>query len=254
MRLTIYDFPDEDDQKATGWSKLVNHTRRWPTDVVVLPEMPFSDWRMFMEKRVDDAAWRRTVAAHDAMVARFAELNAQAVLSSRPVQIGDKRLNQAFAWTRDGGYHGARSKFFLPDEPDGWEATWFDQGDLDFTPTDIGVAKVGFQLCTELLFSDRSREIGQRGGTLIAAPRATSDHRRWPAAARMAAVMSGCFVASANRRSVSVGSWPGRSWVVSPEGEFLAATSKSRPIIGVDIDLADSDVAKTTYPRKIPAV
>src|SRR5206468_682418 len=48
-----------------------------------------------------------------------------------------------------------------------------------------------------LLQSDAqpAREIGREGAHLIAAPRATSGHRRWPMAACMAAVMSGCFVA-----------------------------------------------------------
>jgi len=60
--------------------------------------------------------------------------------------------------------------------------------------------------------------------------------------------MSGCFVACANRRSVDGAAWPGNSWVVLPEGVVLAATSAARPFVTVDIDLADVDEAKNTYP------
>jgi hypothetical protein len=56
MRITVCDFPDEAGRKDAAWLKLVNQTWRRTTDVVVLPEMPFSDWRMFMERRVDEAA------------------------------------------------------------------------------------------------------------------------------------------------------------------------------------------------------
>lgn len=82
----------------------------------------------------------------------------------------------------------------------------------------MGSLKVGFQLCTELLFSDAAHEIGRGGAQLLAAPRATGGHARWPTAASLAAVMSGCYVASANRRSYESAAFAGRSWVVSPGG------------------------------------
>ena len=69
------------------------------------------------------------IDASPAMISRVAELRVDVVLASRPVEIGGRRLNQGFAWTRDGGYQGGRSKVYLPDEPDGREAAWFDQGE-----------------------------------------------------------------------------------------------------------------------------
>src|SRR2546426_5020625 len=52
-----------------------------------------------------------------------------------------------------------------------------------------------------MLFTELSWKIGRAGAHLIAAPRATGGHRRWRAAASLMAIVSGCFVASANRRS-----------------------------------------------------
>ena len=183
------ELPDETARRDAAWTDLVRYLRASPTDVVVLPEMPFCDWEMFRKRTVDLAAWRSALAAHDTMVARLGELHTGTVLASRPVELRGKRLNQAFAWTQDGGYRGARAKYYLPDEPDGWEASWFDRGDRAFPPESAGSVKVGFQLCTELLFSQAAWEIGQQGGQLIAAPRATGGHRRWPMAACQAAIM-----------------------------------------------------------------
>jgi predicted amidohydrolase len=149
-----------------AWADLVRYLRASPSDVVVLPEMPFCEWEMFRHRSVDLAAWRAALSAHDAMMPRLAELETRLVLSSRPVEVQGKRLDQAFSWTRTGGYRGARAKYYLPDEPDGWEASWFERGDREFSPQAAGPVKVGFQLCTELLFSHAAWEIGHGGGQL----------------------------------------------------------------------------------------
>jgi len=171
VKITVCELPDETARREVAWADLVRSLRGSPTDVVVLPEMPFCEWAMFRRRTVDLAVWRSALAAHDTMVTRLGELQAGVVLASRPVELQGKRLNQAFAWTRDGGYRGARAKYYLPDEPDGWEASWFDRGDREFPPESVGRVTVGFQLCTELLFSQAAWEIGQKGGQLIAAPR-----------------------------------------------------------------------------------
>jgi len=251
LRITVCELPDETARRDAAWTDLVRYLRASPTDVVVLPEMPFCDWEMFRKRTVDLAAWRSALAAHDTMVARLGELHTGTVLASRPVELRGKRLNQAFAWTQDGGYRGARAKYYLPDEPDGWEASWFDRGDREFPPESAGSVKVGFQLCTELLFSQAAWEIGQQGGQLIAAPRATGGHRRWPMAACLAAIMAGCFVASTNRRSYDIDAFAGRSWLVSPEGEILLETSADSPFLTAEIDLSAVDRARQTYPRNL---
>ena len=251
MRITVCEFPDETRHKGAAWSALSDYLNSEPAEVVVLPEMPFADWSVFMEKEVDLAVWKNTLDSHREMEQKLGDLNTGIVLGSRPIQIAEQRLNQAFVWTRDDGCRGVRVKYYLPDEPVGWEATWFDQRDLDFASTPVGNLNVGFQICTEMLLSERSREIGASGGQLIAAPRATANHaagqlpREWP---RLCLV---CFVASANRRSLDSDTWPGDSWVVSPEGEVLASTSQAQPFASVDIDPADADKAKGTYPRNV---
>ena len=37
--------------------------------------------------------------------------------------------------------------------------------------------------------------------------------------------------------------------IVSPDGDVLAVTSRSEPFATVDVDLANAERAKSTYPR-----
>jgi len=104
MKVTVCELPDETARRARAWADLVHYLRAAPTDVVVLPEMPFCEWEMFRTRSVDLVAWRAALAAHDAMVARLAELETRMVLSSRPVEAEGNRFNQGFSWTREDGY------------------------------------------------------------------------------------------------------------------------------------------------------
>jgi N-carbamoylputrescine amidase len=116
MRITVCELPDESARRERAWTDLVRYLHASPTDIVVLPEMPFCDWEMFRKRSVDLVAWRAALAAHDTMMTRLGELQARMVLASRPVEIE------------------GRAKFYPPDEPDGWEASWFDRGDREFPP------------------------------------------------------------------------------------------------------------------------
>jgi N-carbamoylputrescine amidase len=111
---------------------------------------------------------------------------------------------------------------------------------------------LGFQLCTEMLFTELAWLSGRNGAQIIAAPRATGGHLRWRSAASLSATMSGCYLASANRRSFECDAFVGTSWIVSPEGEILAETSADRPCVVVPLDLRLADRAKLSYPRNIP--
>lgn len=252
MRLTVCELPDEPERRAAAWAELILHLRGAPTDLLVLPEMPFVPWTVFTTRVVEPTVWRQALADHDAMLSRFGELTTEVVVGSRPVEHAGRRLNQGFAWTRATGVQSSRSKAYLPDAADGWEATWFARGTLDPSLLTCNGIRVGFQLCTEMLFTELSWNIGRAGAQIIAAPRATGGHRRWHLAASLMGIVSGCFVASANRRSYERDDFAGASWIVSPEGDILAETTADAPIATVTIDLLEATAAKQTYPRNIP--
>ena len=48
MKMTVCEFPNEATRHEAAWTDLVRFLQTRPTDVVVLPEMPFCDWQMFM--------------------------------------------------------------------------------------------------------------------------------------------------------------------------------------------------------------
>lgn len=250
MKLSICEFPDEASHKMKAWDALVAHVAAAKPDIVVLPEMPFCDW-IFVGSTVDFDLWRKAMSQHDEMISRFSELKCRWVLTSRPIERNGRRLNEAFVWSAESGYQAVRTKWYLPNLPVAAESIWFDQGDRNFSPAACGPLHVGFKLCSEIMFPEHSREIGFANAHLIAHPRATGDGRRWRAATEMSAVTSGCYVASANRRSYDRELFTGGSWLFTPEAALLAETTIEQPFVTVEIDTSVAEKAKTTYPRDL---
>jgi len=248
MIVTVCEFPDEAHRKDSAWNGLVEAASEQESDLVVLPEMPFCPW-IFVGESIDESQWKQAISDHEKMIDRLHELRADYVISSRPTQIGSRRLNQGFIWSKLEGYRSARAKWYLPDEPTGREATWFDKGDRHFQPERIGEVIIGLQLCSEMMYPEHARELGSLGAHIIAQPRASSDAQRWPVAAAMSAIVSGCFVLSTNRRSLESNRFPGGSWIISPDGVVLASTTQGAPAVTLSISLEVAEQAKNSYPR-----
>lgn len=250
LAVTVAELPDEEDALEPAWAALRQHVAAARSDWVMLPEMPFAPW-VFGAPAFDPGVWAAAIRRHDVWMARLAELGAPVVAASRPVEAGGRRLNRAFAWTRDGGICWLRAKHWLPEEPTAHEATWFDRGEPVFDAVPVAGVRVGVQLCTELFFPEGARRIGRTGGQLIVAARASTGHPRWAVAVRMAAIVAGAFVVSANRRSGPTPAFPGTGWIVDPDGEVLATTSAEAPFATALLDLALADRARATYPRNV---
>jgi predicted amidohydrolase len=253
MKIMICEFPDEAARKANAWGALAEHVALEKPDVAVLPEMPFCEW-IFIGEAVDPALWRKAMMDHDRMIEKFDDLACPMVMSSRPVERDGRRFNEAFVWSKAARYQAVRRKWYLPDLPVARETTWFEQGDRDFSPMACGSLRVGFQLCSEIMFPEHAREIGFADAHLIAHPRASGGGRRWQAACEMSAVTSGCYVASANRRSYDRDGFSGGSWLFSPDAAMLGETTAERPFVTVEIETAVAERAKTTYPRDMQQI
>jgi len=243
IRLTVCEFPDAIERKESAWVSLIRYVREAGSQIVVLPEMPFCEW-IFVGDTIDTAAWRHAVEAHDQMIGRLSELNVPWIMSSRPIERDQKRLNEAFIWSAQDGYRAVRCKWYLPNAPVARESLWFDQGDKHFEPAPVASLRAGFQLCSEMMYPEHARELGRAGAHLIAQPRAAGAGHRWYTAAAMCAVTSGSFVASANRRSTTRNWFVGGSWLISPEAELLAATNADQPFATVVIDVHAAELAK----------
>jgi N-carbamoylputrescine amidase len=250
-RVTVCELNDDPQLFRSDWSNLVGHVKRERSDFVLLPEMPFGQW--FASTPIyEPAAWRRAMEAHEEWLAKLGELSPAAILSTRPVERDGLRLNEAFAWSETDGYRPAHSKAYLPKEAGFWESSWYHAGDGAFEPIDVGSARVGFQICTEMWSMRDAQRYGKHGVDVIAIPRASSKNsvEKWRTGGRAAAIVSGAFTISSNRTSPDDGpDFGGGGWVISPDGVVLATTTRNDPIQTVEVDLTNADRAKATYPR-----
>ncbi|MDH3463310.1 MAG: carbon-nitrogen hydrolase family protein [Acidimicrobiia bacterium] len=251
MRVTVCQLPDPVDEFERAWTELVEHARG--SDLVVLPELPFHPWVAWTDQ-YDPATWDAAVSSHDEWVRRLSDLGAGAVAGSRPVRTASGAgHNRAFIWDR-GQVTDGHDKYYLPEEPGFWEATWYSRGDGTFDAMSLGEQRVGFLLCTEMWFTDRAREYARQGVQLLLTPRVTEPTGvdKWIAGGRSAAVMSGAFSLSSNRMGSNHGvDFGGAGWVIDPDGAVLATTTLADPVVTVDIDLTLADAAKLTYPRYV---
>jgi N-carbamoylputrescine amidase len=251
LRVTVCELSDARTQFATDWDRLVDHAREERSQLIVLPEMPFSPW-LAASSVFEQADWDAAVVSHDEWLARLNNLAPASVLSSRPVTRQGRRFNEGFAWSPDGGYRAIHDKRYLPDEAAYWEAHWYGPGDGSFDVVDVGGAKVGMMICTDLWSLGHAEQYGKDGAEIIATPRATprSTVEKWLAGGRVAAVVSGAFSLSSNwTADEDGGDFGGAGWIAEPDGDLLARTTRTEPFRTTTIDLDVADAAKGTYPR-----
>jgi len=261
VRVTVCQIPNEPAPLAAAWVRLREHLAAEESDLLVLPEMPFSPW-LAATRDVDREQWRAAADVHLGWCDRLGELGVEAALGSRPVDHPEPR-NRGFVWTLTGGLADLHDKVYLPDEAGFWEATWYNRGTPDYeiatvVAPDGSRVRVGVLLCTEMWFLEHARSYGRAGAHIIAVPRATpgSTLDKWIAGGRTAAVVSGAYCLSAAPynapgQGADLG---GGSWIIDPEGGVLALTTPDEPFATRDIDVDAAEAAKMLYPRYVTEV
>lgn len=255
MKVTVCQLRNDPDDLAHDWEGLVAHVKAEASDLVLLPEVPFYPW-VAWTRSFDPAAWESSVAAHDEWMLRLSELASAVVVGSRPVNKGDRHLNEGFVWESEYGYRAVHAKYYLPDEEYFWEASWYERGEREFSAVQSRKARVGFLICTEMWFTEHARAYAKQGIDLLVCPRATpmSSADKWIAGGRTAAVMAGAFCLSSNRGNIDRQGteWGGNGWIIEPEaGNVLGLTSREQPFLTLEIDLRAAEDAKLTYPRYV---
>jgi len=251
MRVTVCELPHEPAALATAWAGLCRHTAEQAPDLVLLPEFVFAD-PVWESEHFDAARWAAAEAWSAKWLARLPELRAGHVVGTRPVTIAGRSFNQGFGWSAASGLTPLRRKFFLPEEPGGWETNWFDRGDATFPAYRAGALSFGLNICTELWALETYAGYAQQKVHAILAPRATAAATRakWLSAGVVAAVRSGAYCLSSNRVDPT-GACGGASWIINPDGKILASTTPEAPFATIDIDLAAATAAADTYPRYV---
>ncbi|MEO5817893.1 MAG: carbon-nitrogen hydrolase family protein [Gemmatimonadaceae bacterium] len=251
MRLTVCELPHEPNALAVAWAALCAHTTQHASDLVLLPEFAMVD-AVWQEEGFDSARWSAAQMLSDEWQARLPELHVQHVVGTRPVTIEGRPYNQGYLWSASDGAAPLRRKWFLPDEPGGWEAGWFDQGDSGFPSFHAGSLSFGLNICTELWAVETYASYAARGVQVILSPRATSSTTtdKWLSVGVVAAVRSGAFSVSSNRVDPA-GTCGGVGWIISPDGHILASTTPEAPFATVCIDLSAAAAARDSYPRYV---
>ncbi len=251
MRVTVCELPQEPLALDSAWAGLCRHVSEQGSELVLLPEFAMVDavWEM---ERFDAERWAEALAQGDTLLERLPALGAERVVGTRPTSAQGRRFNEGFLWSRSGGLAPLRRKYFMPAEPGGWEAAWFDRGDAAFPAYQSRGLRFGLNICTELWALESYAAYGARGVQVILSPRATSATTlaKWFAAGVVAAVRSGAFSLSSNRVDPT-GACGGGGWIIGPEGEVLARTSAESPWVTVDIDLASQAEGRHGYPRYV---
>lgn len=254
IKITVCELPDDQMELQIIWPSLVTHVRENNSQLVLLPEMPFSLWIAYHNQPAANG-WLAAVNSHENWLERLSELSPAVVCSTRPVIHAGRRLNEAYVLDVESGYRAARHKTYLPDEPGFWEATCYDRGPVSFPPTPTRFGQVGFLICTEIWFTEHARQYARQGVRLLLCPRATekATTAKWIRGGQVAAVMSGAYCLSSNRSGPGVGfEWGGSGWIAEPDqGELMAITTTKTPFITVKIDLEKADSAKKSYPRYV---
>jgi predicted amidohydrolase len=249
MRISVCQLPNGLLPNDPAWSDFVGRLEHERPELAVLNEMPFGAW-VANEARFDPKLAATSVHAHEAALPALRQLPS-AVLASRPIRGKMKLANEAFL-IADGVYRSVHHKHYFPQEAGFFEETWFAPERPGFDVTEYRGLRIGVLLCSELMFTEWARHYRRQGAHVILSPRASSTSMRcWDAAARMAAVVSGCYVLSSNRVSGDADAWPpfgGRGFAYSPTGELLSETSATTPVVSVNIDVAQVAEAQCNYP------
>ncbi len=251
LRVTVCELPHEPIALAAAWGELCRHTMRHASDLVLLPEFAMVD-AVWQHERFESARWSAVQQLSDEWLARLPELRAGFVVGTRPATTDGRPFNQGYVWSATGGVASLRRKFFLPDEPGGWEAGWFDKGDAGFPAFHAGALSFGLNICTELWAVETYASYAAQGVQVILSPRATarSTTAKWLSVGVVAAVRSGAFSLSSNRVDPT-GTCGGVGWIISPDGHILACTTPEAPFATVSIDLSASAAARDSYPRYV---
>lgn len=251
MRITVCELPCDPLGMNEAWATLCRHTRAERSELLLLPEFAFTE-PVWLEEVARAEAWDRAVATCEQWMHRLPELGVSHVVGARPVTRDGQPYNEGFLWSAASGPRALRSKYHLPNEPGGWEATWFRRGNPDFPLFQAGELAFGLSICTEMWALENCARYAQAGAAAILSPRATAAATtdKWLALGTVLAARSGAFSLSSNRVH-STGRCGGVGWIIEPDGRVLARTSPAQPYCTLDLDLTLSPAAASTYPRYV---
>ena len=98
MKITVCQINNIPESFEECFLNLQNYLLSNNTDLLLLPEMPFSSW-LAQSKKFDKNKWKITVDKHKKRIESLSNLNAKYIIGTRPI-IDNKGqlLNEAFLY------------------------------------------------------------------------------------------------------------------------------------------------------------
>jgi len=175
--------------------------------------------------------------------------------------------NTAVVLEKDGTLAGKYRKMHIPDDPGFYEKFYFTPGDLDFTPIDTSVGRLGVLVCWDQWYPEAARLMALAGAELLIYPTAigwdpsdppdekTRQRDAWMLSHSGHAVANSLPVLACNRvghepsplGTPGIEFW-GHSHIFGPQGEILAKTGTEPALLITEIDLTRSEKVRRTWP------
>ncbi len=160
--------------------------------------------------------------------------------------------NSAVVIDADGETLGCYRKIHIPQIPLWEEKFYFSPGNLGFPVFKTKFAVIGVQICWDNFFPEGSRILALKGAQIIFSPTAAAfaSQRKWETMISSHAISNGLYMFRVNRvGSEEKQDFYGRSFCVSPEGEFLdKPTGMKEAIALIEIDLKKIEKVRREWP------
>jgi len=164
----------------------------------------------------------------------------------------DSFYNSAVVIDAGGEIMGSYRKIHVPQIPLWEERYYFSSGNHGFPVFNTKVAPIGVQICWDNFFPEGSRILALKGAKVIFSPTAAAfaSQRRWETVISSNAIANGVYIFRVNRvGSEEKQDFYGRSFCISPEGEFLdKPTGMKDSIALMEIDLKNIDKSRKEWP------
>lgn len=165
---------------------------------------------------------------------------------------GDQYFNTAAVIDQRGEIIGTYRKIHVPQIPLWEERAYFSPGDKGFPVFDLGLAKIGVQICWDNFFPEGTRNLALRGAQIVFAPTAAAfaSQQRWLKVLAGNAIVNGLFVMRVNRvGSESKQDFYGMSFCISPEGDLVGEpTGLQEGILLVEVALDEVSRVRKEWP------
>lgn len=247
----------------------IQHAAQCGTDLVVLPELHLDHYFCQSEDTVCFDLAQSIPGPSCQALSEAAKVNNVVIVST----LFEKRApglyhNTAVVFERDGSIAGSFRKMHIPDDPGFYEKFYFTPGDLGFKPIETSLGKLGVLICWDQWYPEAARLMALAGADLLIYPTAigwnpeddaTEKNRQldaWITVQRGHAIANGLPVIACNRigfeaapdAAPGIQFW-GNSFIVGPQGEFLARGDESEDtLLLAELDLQRSENVRRIWP------